>query len=186
MRRAGLGAGEGAALLLLAAADEGAREHAIEVLGWGLSSDAHHLTGPDPEGRGLARAIEAALREAGLPADAVDAFNAHGTGTVFNDLMEAKALRLALGARADTIPVNSIKGAIGHCMAAAGAIEAVLCAGILERGLFPPTCGLEQPDPAIGLEGLVLGEARPGSYRTVLSTSSGFGGVNAAVLVGRR
>jgi 3-oxoacyl-(acyl-carrier-protein) synthase len=183
-RRAGLGIGEGAALLLLGASDR-PPAGSLEVLGWGFSSDAHHLTGPAPEGRGLARAVKAALEEASLPAEAVEAVNAHGTGTVFNDLMEAKALRLVFGDRAASLPVDGIKGAIGHCMGAAGAIEAVLCAGVLERGLLPPTCGLEELDPAIALEGLVRGEARPGNYRVVLSTSSGFGGINAALLLGR-
>lgn len=183
-RRAGLGIGEGAALLLLGASHQ-PPAGCIEVLGWGFSSDAHHLTGPDPEGRGLARAVQAALAHASLPAEAVEAVNAHGTGTVFNDLMEAKALHLVFGARAASLPIDGIKGAIGHCMGAAGAIEAVLCAGVLERGLLPQTCGLEELDPALALGGVVYGEPRPGCYRVVLSTSSGFGGINAALLLGR-
>ncbi len=181
--RAGLAVGEGAALLLLERCEDRAAE-ILEVAGHGLSADAHHLTGPDPTGGGLARAIRAALADAALTPEAVDLVNAHGTATVYNDLMEGKALAAVFGPRAASLPVNSIKGAIGHCMAAAGAIEAVFCALVLERGLLPPTAGLARPDPAIPLD-LVAGEPRRGDYRVALSTSAGFGGVNAALLLRR-
>jgi 3-oxoacyl-[acyl-carrier-protein] synthase II len=193
--RAGLTIGEGAALLLLEAAPlEGAagREGeagdpgaAVEVLGFGLSCDASHLTGPDPTGSGVARAVRAALDDAGLVPPSVDFVNVHGTGTVKNDLMEGRGLVAVLGARMRKIPVDSIKGAIGHAMGAAGAIEAVLCALVLESGLAPPTFGLAEPDPALPPLGLVLGAPRAGDYRIALSTSSGFGGQNAALLLGR-
>ena len=178
--RAGLGLGEGAALLLLRRGPApGPR-----VAGWGVSADANHLTGPDPTGGGLARAVAAALDDAGqMPAD-VDHVNAHGTGTVFNDLMESKAFHLALGDRAAAIPVTSLKGTIGHTMGAAGAIEAVACALTLEHGLVPPTAGLDEQDPEIALD-VVSGEPRSGDYRCVVSTSSGFGGINAALVLMR-
>lgn len=178
--RAGLALGEGAGLVLLQAED--ARPSGgVEVAGWGLSTDAHHLTGPDPTGAGLARAIRAALEDAGAQPEEVDFVSAHGTGTPYNDLMEAKALALVFGERAATLPVNSIKGAIGHTMAAAGAIEAALCALVLEHGVVPPTAGLSHLDPDILLD-VVAGAPRRGQFRTALSTSSGFGGINAALV----
>ena len=178
-RRAGLCLGEGAGLVLLEA---GAGAEVL-LLGRGLSSDANHITGPDPSGAGVARAVAAALRDAGLTPVDVSFVNAHGTATVFNDLMEAKALHLALGARAGGVPVNSIKGALGHSMGAAGALEAVLCGLVLQRGRIPPTANLEQPDPAIDLD-LVQGAPRALPAGCVISTSSGFGGINAALVLG--
>jgi 3-oxoacyl-[acyl-carrier-protein] synthase II len=179
--RGGLGVGEGAALVLLEAAP---REGALRLAGSGLSSDAHHLTGPDPTGAGLARAIDACLADSGLAPAAVDVVNAHGTATVFNDLMESKALALSLRQHVRAAPVNSIKGAIGHTMAAAGAIEAVLCALALERRCLPATVGLNVLDPAIDLD-VVVGEPRHGDWRCALSTSAGFGGINAALALQR-
>ncbi len=178
--RAGLGAGEGVGLILLEA---GEVPDSPRLLGWGLGGDANHLTGPHPGGIGLSRAVRAALRDSGgTPAD-LDYINAHGTATAYNDLMEARALHHALGDRAGQVPVSSIKGAIGHSMAAAGAVEAVLSCQVMAEGMVPPTSGLEHQDPEIDLD-VVQGIARPGEYRTVLSTSAGFGGLNAAVVLG--
>lgn len=181
--RAGLGVGEAAGLVLLTRGDV-AGPDAARVAGWGLSSDANHLTGPDPTGSGVARAVEQALADAGLGPAQVDAVNAHGTATVFNDRMEGQALRRVFGARAGQVPVDSIKGAIGHTMAAAGVVEAILCAEVLRSGQLPATTGLRVPDPEIPLD-LVQGAARAGDYRHVVSTSSGFGGVNAALVLVR-
>lgn len=181
LRRAGLGLGEGAGLVLLQLSTDPA---APKLASWGLAADANHLTGPDPEGRGVARAITAALDHAGLRPDQVDFISAHGTGTRYNDRMEGQALARVFGPGAANIPVNSIKGAVGHTMGAAGALEAIHCAQVLQHGQAPPTTNLEQPDPAIELN-LVQGQPRPGDYRCALSTSSGFGGVNAAVVVTR-
>jgi len=175
--RAGLGLGEGAGLVLLEADVEGAPI----VAGRGLSADANHLTGPDPTGSGVARAIQAALTDTNTDPDTVDFINAHGTATVFNDLMESKAFHLVFGDRATEIPTNSIKGAIGHTMGAAGALEAILCARVLQTGQAPPTAGLRQQDPEIHLD-VVQGAPRAGAYRCALSTSSGFGGINAALV----
>lgn len=181
-RRAGLAVGEGAALVLL---QRGRVEGAPLLAGWAQSADANHLTGPDPEGRGVARAIERALAEAGLaPAD-VGFISAHGTATDFNDLMESKAFIRVFGEQAARIPVNSIKGAIGHTMGAAGAIEAVLCVLVLRHGVIPPTAGLEVVDPQIPLD-VVRGAPRRAEVRTAVSTSSGFGGVNAAIVLRAR
>lgn len=185
--RSGLNLGEGAGLLFLEPAGQaraaGRRIRAF-LAGAGLSCDAHHMTGPDREGRGAARAMRAALADAGLPTTAVDFVSAHGTATVFNDLMEARGLEQLLGERVRAVPVNSIKGAIGHTLGAAGALEAVMAVRALEEQLIPPTAGLREPDPAIPLR-IVAGEPLRGPLSTVLSTSSGFGGVNAAVVLER-
>lgn len=184
-RRDGLALGEGAALLVVEseahAAGRGARAD-VEVAGHGLSSDAVHMTAPARDGAGAARAMRAALADAGLDAGAVDVVSAHGTGTVFNDAMEMAALATVLGARAGTVPVNGIKGAIGHTLAAAGAFEALLCARILGDGVVPPTAGCEQLDPACGLD-IVRGAHRPLAARVALSTSSAFAGSNAALVM---
>jgi len=179
--RAGLCLGEGAGLVLLAAgADE---REGPELRGRGLSADANHLTGPDPTGSGVARAMGQAFEEAGVTPAEIDFVSAHGTATVFNDLMESKAFTTVFGAEgARRVPVNSIKGALGHTMGAAGALEAVLCARVIQRGLVPPTAGFRELDPEMTLD-VVSGEPRPGRYRRVVSTSSGFGGVNVALVL---
>ena len=184
--RRGLVLGEGAAMLVIEEEEHAARRGAratARVLGTGAAGDAVHMTAPDREGGGVVRAIGAALADAGLVPAAVDFVSAHGTGTPFNDAMEARALLQLFGAHA--VPVNSIKGAIGHTLGAAGAFEAVLCAEVLARGLVPPTAGLEQVDPECAGLDLVRGAARPCAARVALSTSSGFAGANAALVLGR-
>ena len=184
-RRDGLVLGEGAALVVVESAAHAARRGApaaIEVAGHGLSADAVHMTAPARDGAGAARAMRAALADAGLPADAVDVISAHGTGTVFNDAMEMAAIPAALGTAAARVPVNGIKGAIGHTLAAAGAFEAVLCARILRDGLVPPTAGCDELDPACALD-IVRGAPRSIDARVALSTSSAFAGNNAALVL---
>jgi 3-oxoacyl-[acyl-carrier-protein] synthase II len=182
--RRGLNLGEGAAFLVLEAEPHararGARIRAF-LDGYGVAADAVHMTGPDREGRGAARAMSAALADARLAPDAVGYVSAHGTATPFNDLMEAKALALVFGARVP--PINSIKSAIGHTLGAAGALEALLCVRTLETGLITPTPGLTEPDPEIALD-VVRDQPRQIQTRAVLSTSSGFGGTNAAIVLG--
>ncbi len=185
--RRGLNLGEGAAFMVLERESEalarGAKVRA-RVTGYGLASDAVHMTGPDREGRGAARAIVAALKDAHLDAGSVDAISTHGTGTVFNDLMESHALQLALGPSVRARPLHSIKSALGHTLGAAGALEAIVCVRALEMQKLPPTAGHRVLDPAIALD-VVHGEARSLAMRTILSTSSGFGGTNAALLFGK-
>ena len=161
--------------------DEEARAY---LDGYGLSSDANHMTGPDREGRGAARAMAAALREADAAPGDLDFVSLHGTATRYNDLMEALALRGLLGDRAEGVPVNSIKGTLGHTLGAAGLLEAVMVVRALEEQLIPPTVGHETLDPEIRLD-VVHGAARPARLETVLSTSPGFGGLNAAVVLRR-
>lgn len=184
-RRSGLNLGEGAGFLVVESADS-ARDRGARIRGYldgyGLSCDAHHMTGPDRNGRGAARAMLHAIADAGLDPAGIDFVSAHGTATVFNDLMEARGLEGVFGDRAPAIPVNSIKGALGHTLGAAGALEAVMAVRILEEQLIPPTAGHEQLDPEIRLD-VVHGAARRARVRAVLSTSSGFGGVNAALVL---
>ena len=185
-RRRGLNLGEAAAFVVLEsethARARGARIRAF-LDGYGVAADAVHMTGPDREGRGAARAMQAALADAGRSAGDVEFVSAHGTATPFNDLMEAKALALVLGARAASTPLNSIKSALGHTLGAAAALEAIACVRTLETGLVPPTPGCEELDPEIALD-VVRGAARQVGARVALSTASGFGGTNAAVVLG--
>ena len=175
--RDGINLGEGAAMFVMRRAGEA---DGPRLLGVGESSDAHHLTAPDPEGRGAEAAMRAALADAGLGPDDIDYVNLHGTGTAYNDAMECAAVRSVFG---DRVPCSSTKPLTGHCLGAAGAIEAALCLLALERG-----CGL--PPHAAGPVDASLapfpvpasGDATP--CRTALSNSFAFGGSNASVIFG--
>lgn len=187
IRRDGLVIGEGAALFVLEdearARARGARPLA-RVLGWGSTQDAYRATAPRPDGSAAAQAIGRALQRAGLSPQHVDYINAHGTGTPLNDPAEVLAIRAALGSAADTVAVSSIKGAIGHLMAAAGAVELAACLLPFERDLLPGTAHHQQPDPACALD--IIGEQpRPARVDHVLSNSFGFGGQNASLILGR-
>jgi 3-oxoacyl-[acyl-carrier-protein] synthase II len=189
-RRDGFVMGEGAGMLVLE--EEGAaraRGAAIlaELAGYGSTSDAHHLTAPEPTGTPAARAISFALKDAGLgPAD-LSYVNAHGTSTPLNDAAETAALKRALGeAQAKRVPVSSTKSAIGHLLGAAGAVEAVATVETLLTRVIPPTLGYEVPDPELDLD-YVPGEARPllpsnGGAPVALSNSFAFGGHNVALV----
>ncbi|MBP2706829.1 beta-ketoacyl-[acyl-carrier-protein] synthase family protein [Microbispora sp. RL4-1S] len=181
--RDGFVAGEGAGVLVLErAADARARGARIRarIAGFGGTADAHHVTAPDPEGRGAEGAIRAALADAGVEPSAVGHVNAHGTGTPLNDLTEARVLRRVLGEKA---LVTSTKGVTGHLFGAAGAVEAAFAVLAVENGLVPPTANLDEPDPRIEVE--VAAKATPRRIDLAMSTSFGFGGQNAAVLVSR-
>jgi 3-oxoacyl-[acyl-carrier-protein] synthase II len=181
-RRSGLLLGEAAGLVLLAREGDTAGPRLGRVLGHGSASDAAHIAAPDPDGRGLEAAIRAALAAADVaPAD-LDFVSTHGTATPLNDRIETAVLRRVLGRRADAIPVNSIKGALGHTMGAAAALEAIMCLLAAREGLIPPTVGYEEPDPACDLD-YVPGGCRSARPRLMLSTSLGFGGCNAALVL---
>lgn len=184
--RAGLSLGEGAALFVLEEWDAAARRGATilgEFLGYGVSADAHHLTQPRPDGAGAILAMRRALADAGVAAAAIDYVNAHGTGTPLNDVAETRAIKAVLGARAPAVPVSSTKSQVGHCLAAAGAIEALAALLALRGGFVPPTATLREPDPECDLD-YVPGHSRPAVLRTVLSNSYGFGGNNTSVVLG--
>ncbi len=183
--RAGMSIGEGAAVLVLETRERAERRGA-EVVGWlagaGASCDAHHMTAPDPEGDGISRAVRAALVDAGLDAGAIDFVNLHGTGTPANDAAEAKMLAQVFGERVARLPATSTKGAIGHFLGAAGAIEAVATLLCLEAGAVHPTPGEGSLDPQAPVD-LVVGAPRPlPGARAALSTNFAFGGANAAAI----
>jgi 3-oxoacyl-[acyl-carrier-protein] synthase II len=183
--RDGLNLGEGGAVLVLESwAHAQARGATIlaELGGWGVTADAHHITAPLPSGEGAARAMQAALDDARLPASVVDYVNAHGTATPQNDASETQAIRAVLGDRATAVPVSSIKSMVGHTLGAAGAIEAVAAVLALCHHFVPPTVNLRTPDPALGLD-YVPGSARPAILKAVLSNSFAFGGNNASLLL---
>ncbi|NIP56916.1 MAG: beta-ketoacyl-ACP synthase II [Gemmatimonadetes bacterium] len=178
---------EGAAILLLEerghALERGARIRA-ELVGYGTSADAHHLTAPAPEHEGGQRCMELALRDAGVEAAEVGYINAHATATPIGDGMEAGAIRAVFGEHADRIPVSSTKSMTGHMTGAAGAAEAAFAILAMERGTIPPTINLHDPDPEIDLD-CVPNEARPAEPAVVMSNSFGFGGTNVSLVFRR-
>jgi 3-oxoacyl-[acyl-carrier-protein] synthase II len=190
-RRDGFIMGEGAGVLVLEDGEKAERRGAKilgEILGYGATSDAYHLTAPDPAGTAAAGAMRAALDDAGLTPDDIDYVNAHGTSTPLNDRSETIALKAALGDRAHSVPVSSTKSAIGHLLGAAGAVEAVATLLALRDRVAPPTLGLEEPDDELDLD-YVPGSARPlerrnGHPAVALSNSFGFGGHNAVLCLG--
>lgn len=185
--RAGLTLGEGAAAFLLEDRDHararGARVLA-EFLGYGVSADAHHITQPRPDGASAVLALQRAMRESGVGVEEVDYVNAHGTATPANDATETRVLKQAFGARAYRIPVSSTKAMTGHCLAAAGAIEALVCVIALREQFLPPTIGLQNPDPECDLD-YVPNQARSAELEVVASNSYGFGGNNTSILLRR-
>jgi 3-oxoacyl-[acyl-carrier-protein] synthase II len=184
-RRRGLSLGEAAGFVVLERAEAAERRGKAAVctlLGWASRSEAHHITNPEPNGTAPARAMLAALERAGLTPSDVDYVNAHGTGTPLNDPMESRALARVFGTDLSRVPVSSVKGQIGHTLAAAGAVEAVVTALSIARGTIPPTGGLEEPDPQCPLRHVLTAERRP--VRAALSSSFGFGGMDTVLVFG--
>jgi 3-oxoacyl-[acyl-carrier-protein] synthase II len=180
--------GEGAALLVLEAAEVAEARGAIpyaELLGYGATSDAHHMVQPRADGTEAARAATIALDDAAVDPAEIEYVNAHASSTPIGDLAEARAIALALGERAKTVPVSGTKALYGHPLGASGAIEAAICALAIRDRWAPSSVNLEDPDPEIAalLPGL-LRAGRDGAYGRVLSTSFGFGGLNAALVFG--
>lgn len=181
--RTGMVLGEGAAVLALENLDSARKRGAeilAEIIGYGISTDNHHLTQPDPSGSGPRRAMEQALQSAGCAANEVDYINAHGTATAFNDAAEGKAILELFG----KVPVSSTKSMIGHSLGAAGAIEAVICLLAMESQFLPPNINFREPDSDLSLN-IVANESRDAKIDLALSNSFGFGGTNASVLISK-
>jgi 3-oxoacyl-[acyl-carrier-protein] synthase II len=175
---------EGAGILVVES-----EEHAIargatilgELAGYGATSDAFHITQPDENGEGAARAMRKALAEAGLDSDDIDYVNAHGTSTPMNDKLETLALKRVFGEYAYELPISSTKSMTGHSLGAAGAIEAAICILAMQTGIIPPTANYETPDPDCDLD-YVPNVARSASLEAVMTNSLGFGGHNASLV----
>lgn len=185
--RDGFVMGEGAGVVLLEeyehALARGAKIYG-EVCGYGNTSDAYHVTAPDPEADGITRAIRLAMEEAGVTADEHTYVNAHGTSTPLNDKSETLAFHQAFGEAAEKVAISSTKSMTGHMLGAAGAVEAIACLKALQTGIIPPTIGLQETDPDCDLD-YTPGAARKAELHTAISTSLGFGGHNACLVFRR-
>ena len=186
--RDGFVMGEGAGIVVLEELEHAkARGAAIyaEVKGYGMSGDAYHITAPAEDGDGGFRAMQAALKRAGLTADDIDYVNAHGTSTPLGDLIEAGAVRRLLGDAVSNVSMSSTKSATGHLLGAAGAIEAIYSVKAVQTGDLPPTLNLESPEEAVADFDLVPLKTRNREVRNAMSNSFGFGGTNASLIVGK-
>ncbi len=183
--RDGLVIGEGAAILVLES-EQHARQRGAAILaelaGYAATADAYHITAPEENGAGGAKAIHLALKSAQVNPDQVDYINAHGTGTKLNDLSETRAIKAAFGEWAYQIPVSSTKSMTGHLMGATGALEAIFCVQAIRDGILPPTINYRTPDPLLDLD-YVPNQARPARIQTAISNSFGFGGHNAVLVL---
>lgn len=183
--RDGFVMGEGCGIVVLENLDHALKRGAsiyAEIAGYGNTSDAYHITAPNPQGDGMIRVMKAALQDAGIPPDEVDSINAHGTSTVLNDKTEAAAIAGVFGSHAGSVKVSSNKSMIGHLMSAAGAVEFVSSALCVHNQIIPPTINYEEPDPLCSLN-LVTPKAVPAEVNTLISNSFGFGGGNACLVL---
>jgi len=183
LNRDGFVMGEGSTVLILEDYDHakarGAKIYG-EIIGYGFTGDAYHITAPDPESNGAFRAMRNALRSAGLKPEDVDYVNAHGTSTTLNDKLETAAIKKSLGDHAYKVAVSSTKSMVGHLLGAAGAIEAAVCLLAMRDGIIPPTINYETPDPDCDLD-YVPNKARKAEVKVTLSNSFGFGGHNVCL-----
>ncbi|MBW2205668.1 MAG: beta-ketoacyl-ACP synthase II [Deltaproteobacteria bacterium] len=185
MDRDGFVMGEGAGILILEemelALERGAKIYA-EVVGYGLSGDAYHVSAPDPEGEGAIHCMAMAIERAGLQPEDIDYINAHGTSTKLNDASETKAIKTLFGEHASKLAVSSTKSMTGHLLGGAGGVEAIYMALTIENGIIPPTTNYETPDPECDLD-YVPNVARKGKVNVAMSNSFGFGGTNASLVL---
>jgi 3-oxoacyl-[acyl-carrier-protein] synthase II len=185
VHRDGFAPAEGAGVLVLErmanARRRGARMYA-ELVGYGSSCDAYHVTAPDPEGEGAARAINRALFNAGLSPQQIDYINAHATSTIAGDVAETRSIKRVFGEYAYSVPISSTKSMIGHLTGAAGAVEAVATVLTLLHGIIPPTINLEEPDPECDLDYVPNVARLQPDTQIVMSNSFGFGGVNSVLI----
>jgi 3-oxoacyl-[acyl-carrier-protein] synthase II len=187
LHRDGFVMGEGAGILVLESLEHAQARRApilAEVLGYGSTNDAYHISAPAENGAGAASCMRMALNDAGLSVADIDYINAHGTSTPLNDKSETAAIKTVFGETAYRIPISSTKSMIGHLLGASGAIEALICVKVLQEELLPPTINYETPDPECDLD-YVPNQARRASVRRVMSNSFGFGGHNAAIILGK-
>jgi 3-oxoacyl-[acyl-carrier-protein] synthase II len=183
--RDGFVIGEGAGVLVLEELEHARSRNAkvyAEVIGYGMSSDAYHITAPAPEGDGARRAMDAAIRDAGLTPSDIDYINAHGTSTPYNDANETQAIKNLMGPRAYQTMISSTKSMIGHLLGAAGAVETIATILAIDNGIVPPTINYEEPDPECDLD-YVPNKARQCEIQVALKNSFGFGGQNACLVI---
>jgi 3-oxoacyl-[acyl-carrier-protein] synthase II len=184
MDRDGFVMGEGSGIMLLEELEQAVRRKAriyAEIVGYGLTGDAYHITSPAPGGEGAVRCMKMALKDAGVSPTDVDYINAHGTSTKYGDELETSAIKTVFGAHAYKLAVSSTKSMTGHLLGAAGGVEAVVSVLTIDKGLVPPTINLDTPDPECDLD-YVPNKARKLEVKMSLSNSFGFGGTNACLL----
>lgn len=183
--RKGLNLGEGVGILIIESLEKALQRNAriyAEVIGYGASCDAYHMTAPSTDGAGAAKAIEYAIQSAGIEKEEIDYINAHGTGTKYNDIMETKAIKCVFGARAYQIPISSTKSLTGHTLGASGSLEAISAIFSISEQMVHPTINYQSKDPECDLD-YVPNIARQVKVDTVLSNSFGFGGNNASIIL---
>ena len=182
--RDGFVVSEGSGIVILEEMDSAIRRGAkiyAEIVGYGVSSDAYHLSTPDPEAKGAYYSMKNAIGDAGIKEDDIDYINAHGTSTYYNDLNETKAVKQLFGEKAKKLKISSVKSMIGHALGAAGGIEAVATVLTVDTGIMPPTINLEEPDPECDLD-YIPNVAQKADIKYALSNSFGFGGTNATLV----
>jgi 3-oxoacyl-[acyl-carrier-protein] synthase II len=185
VERDGFVIAEGAGIIVLEELEVALARRAkiyAEVIGYGMTADAYHMTAPDPEGRGVVNCMRVALRDAGIAPEAVNYINAHGTSTPYNDKHESSAIKYVFGEHVHQLTVSSTKSMTGHLLGAAGGVEAAFCALALSEGIVPPTINYEHPDPECDLD-YVPNHARHIDLENVISNSFGFGGTNACIVL---
>ena len=183
--RSGFVMGEGAGILVLEELEHARKRGAhiyAELIGFGSTTDAYHITSPCPDGEGGAKAMIRAIKDANIEPKDIDYINAHGTSTHLNDLTETMAIKTALGEASNTVMVSSTKGNIGHLLGAAGAVEAVICVKAMENELVPPTINYKEKDEECDLD-IVPNELRKAKLNITMSNSLGFGGHNASIIM---
>lgn len=183
--RDGFVMGEGAGIIVIEELDHALKRNAAiycELIGYGMSADAYHMTAPDPQGDGGVRCMTAALKDAGIKPENVDYINAHGTSTLYNDKIETLAIKKTFGAHAKKLAVSSTKSVTGHLLGAAGGVEMIACALAIKHSIIPPTINYETPDPDCDLD-YVPNKPRAQKIRVAASNALGFGGHNATLIV---